>query len=509
MTEAPRYASLRDYLRVLRDQRLLILAVALVFGAAAFALSARQAKQYVAEASVGYQDENVDSAAFGTFPPATAAPDQRAAVAAQTINRPELVGQVRRVLATPVSVGRLRGALSVRPEQRTNLVVIQATWPDPAFAAKLANATAEQARTAAIDTSRRRYAIAKRQLQRSLRGLGHTRSADLTRTEYEGQIARLDALSRFSTPARIVDRATPPALPAAPRPKRNTLLGLLLGLTIGVLAAFVRDALDRRLRSGGDIRQELELPVLAHIGEGALGRTLASSNGHKPLTDADFEAFRILRTNLDFLDADRPPGVVVVTSALPEEGKSTVATSLASAYVLAGRRTLLVECDLRRPTLAKRLGLRAGPGLTDHLTGQAGPDDVLRTVPLAKSENGEAAAPTLVCITAGGRTPRPAELLASKRFAAFLAEVREAYDVVVLDTTPLLSVVDALELLRHADGVVVCVRAARTTREQARAARAALQRMPQRPAGVVVTGVRAGDELDYGSYSYAYAETVR
>jgi succinoglycan biosynthesis transport protein ExoP len=154
------------------------------------------------------------------------------------------------------------------------------------------------------------------------------------------------------------------------------------------------------------------------------------------------------------------------------------------------------------------LGCEPGPGLSDYLVGQAGPGEVVQKVALAESQNGTAA-PTLVAITAGSPTPRPAELLASKRFAAFLDQVREAYDVVVLDCTPLLSVGDALQLVPRVDGVVLCVRAEQTTREQARAARQALEHFPDRPIGVVVTGVKPGHELDYGYYSYAYAPSGR
>jgi Mrp family chromosome partitioning ATPase len=153
--------------------------------------------------------------------------------------------------------------------------------------------------------------------------------------------------------------------------------------------------------------------------------------------------------------------------------------------------------------MAKRLGAEQGPGLSDYLIGQATPSEVVQRIPL--TQNGDGPAPTLVAITAGSPTPRPAELLASKRFAAFLEQVRDAYDVVVLDSTPLLSVGDALQLVPRVDGIVLCVRAEQTTREQARAARQALEHFPDRPIGVVVTGVKPGHELDYGYYSYAYA----
>lgn len=159
-------------------------------------------------------------------------------------------------------------------------------------------------------------------------------------------------------------------------------------------------------------------------------------------------------------------------------------------------------------------GLQPGPGLSDYLAGRAEPGDILQTVaiPGASVGNGNGPAPEttagLVVIVAGTPTSRPAEILSSERFRTFLSTVRDAYDIVILDSTPLLSVVDALELLRHVDGIVLCARSVQTTRDQLRAARAALDRAPDRPTGVVVTGLSARDEAEYGYYSYAYAYTA-
>jgi Mrp family chromosome partitioning ATPase len=168
--------------------------------------------------------------------------------------------------------------------------------------------------------------------------------------------------------------------------------------------------------------------------------------------------------------------------------------------------------------LAERLGLAAGPGLTDHLTAGAPPADVLQTFAFEPSGGTNGAGPRPVadaidglpavqvaCIVAGSPTTQPAELLESARWLRFLEEVREAYDVVVIDSSPLLPVGDTRGLLPHVDGVLVCLRASQTTRGQAHAARAALEHFPKQPTGVVITGMRAGEEQDYGYYSYSYA----
>jgi capsular exopolysaccharide synthesis family protein len=505
MGEAPRYATLRDYLRVLREQRVLIIVIAAVVAGAALFLAERQDPVYESEASVQFIDTNVDVGFLGATLPAEAPPDARAATNARQIGQPETLAKARAELKVHEPIGRLRNALSIRTESRTNLVIVSARWANAKFAADLANAVARQSRSIAIAQARDRYRTARRLLKASLKRLGSSRTDQLTKLQYQAQLVKLDTLGHFVAPAKVVSTAVPAAGPVSPRPVRDTLLGLILGLTLGVLAAFLRDALDRRLRSASEIRDELKMPLLGHIRRDVLARTLVTENGRKRLTEADLEGFRVLRTNLDFLDVDAPIKTVLVTSPLPAEGKSTVATSLASAYVLAGKRTLLVECDLRRPTLAKRLGCEPGPGLSDYLVGQATPAEVVQKVPLTPDAENGAGAPTLVAITAGSLTPRPAELLASKRFGAFLEQVRDAYDVVVLDCTPLLSVGDALQIVPRVDGVVLCVRAEQTTREQARAARQALEHFPDRPIGVVVTGVKPGHELDYGYYSYAYA----
>jgi len=514
MGEGPRYATLRDYLRVLREQRILIVVIAAVFAGVALWLAERQEPVYEAQAAVQFVDQSQDYLLVGTPVAQQAMPAVRASSEAATATRTAVVSKAAKQLRVKEPVARLRGAVSAKPDLTTGMVVIQASWNDGAFAARLATAVAHAFADAEATKVKGRYAAAARDLRKTIRGLSANNATErYSRVLNVERLNRIETLQRLSNPASVAKEAVAPSAPVSPRPVRNALLGLLLGLTVGLLAAFIRDALDRRLRGTSEISDELKMPILGHLRAEVLGRTLMSSNGRPALNEADFEGFRILRTNLDFLDVDSPLRSVVITSPLPEEGKSTVAVSLACAYAMAGKRVLLVECDLRRPTLAKRLGIDSQPGITDYLLGQAEPKQVVRTVPVAAAGSEPSAepgrVPMIACITAGRPSPRPAELLGSKRFNGFLDQVSQTYDKVILDATPLLSVVDALELLPQVDGVVMCVRAQRTTRDQARAARSALEHFPDRPRGVVVTGVRPGDEADYGYYSYAYASTAR
>jgi Mrp family chromosome partitioning ATPase len=311
-------------------------------------------------------------------------------------------------------------------------------------------------------------------------------------------------------PVQIAERAEVPGAPASPQPVRNSILGLSIGLILGLLAAFVRDSLDRRLHSAQEVHDELDLPVLGRVGESAFSYAGLARNGAAPILESEFEAFRMLRMNLSFLAGGRQLRSILVTSALAEEGKSTVSMALASAAALAGQRVLLVESDLRKPSFSRRLGVAREPGLTNYLVGSASPSEILQVVELTKplpvtsgtsppqADSGTNV--SMVCIAAGSPVPTAPELLQSERFRDFLGKVSKAYDLVILDGSPLLAVSDPLQIVPMVDGVLVCVRAQQTTREQARAARAALDHLPQRPAGAVLTGLRRGDE----GYEYYY-----
>lgn len=509
MSDAPQYTSLQDYRRVLRDQRVLVALIIIAFTAAAIVYSVRQTPVYEASAAIDVREENADLNDVGLGVPVLQTPEQRAAIASERVIQPDVARRANRDLERKIPPDDVASYIQAAPEALTNLVVIRASSSSAEYSALVANRFADAAREVITDERRKRYAEQAATFQRSLRTIKDIPANGFTRASLVDRVNKLRNLADIAQPVAVVRRAEVPGGPVSPKPIRNGILGFLLGLTIALITAVVRDALDRRFKSSKEIREALALPLIGHVREELLGRTVVGSEG-RALTAAELDVFRIVRTNVGFLDVDDPIKCIAVTSAMPDEGKSTVAGALAAASVLAGSRTLLVECDLRRPTLAKRLGLQQGPGLSDYLVGSAEPGSVLQRVELRLgkgSSNGSdsSAQGSLVCITAGTPTPQPAELLGSQRFRAFLDQVSDVYDAIILDTCPLLSVVDTIELIPHVDGLVVCVRASRTTRDQARAARAAIDHLPTKPSAVVVTGLRAGEEADYGYYSYSYA----
>ncbi len=515
-----RQGTLRDYLRVLRNSRTAIVAVTLLCAGIAAGLSLSQEPKYVAAARVTFQEESRSNAEAGLAAAPTQTAAQLAAEGASTMLSTQVLTRVRRRLQSRRPIAELRAMLATSVDASSTLVTVQATANDKQFAATLANEVARSAVTLQKNAERQRFARNAERVERQYEKL-RAEGKPGTRTDFAlasllDRIATLRTLSFNATPSLLAEAANVPASPASPRPIRSTVFGGLIGLMLAFGLAFVRDSLDRRLRDHHDIQETLDLPVVGNVRIEALGNAAYVTNGRGPMADQDVESFRILRTNIEFLDVDRPIKSILVTSPLPEEGKSTVAASLAAANAAAGKRTLLVECDLRRPCLSDRLSVNRSPGLSDYLAGQARPTDIVQVVALSeagtspKGRNGDAPptadaeAGKLVVIAAGSQSIRPAELLGSRRFRTFLEEVSAAYDTVVIDTPPLLSVSDTLEIVPLADSVLLCIRADQTTRDQARAVKDALAHLPERTTAVVVTGLKPGREHDYGYYSYAY-----
>lgn len=511
--KGPRYATVGDYLRVMRRRKLLITLIVLGSIGLALAVSFSQETEYTADAQVSFRDPLQDLVLVGqgsqVFPDIS--PFQRATIQAELLTRPQVARRVRTELDTDLKAETLADAVTTEVDTQTNFVNVQAVWGEPRFAAELANAFADQAARMGDADAQERLREAENALQDDLKDARKQEPLPGIRISIiESNLQRLRGLQTITEPAEVVGTAEIPGSPTSPQTVRNGVLGGILGLVVAIIAAFVRDSTDRRLHSVEDVHNELGLPVLGRVGFTSFGYSgLVSSNGRGPLNERDFEAFRMLRMNLGFLTGERPPRSVLVTSPLPEEGKTTVSISLASAAALAGTRVLLVECDLRRPSFSRRLGIERAPGLADYLQGLAAPADILKVVSVAPPAPLVGEAPhqasgtseSMVVIPAGASVTNAAELLQGDRFESFLEKVSRAYDLVILDCGPLLSVADPLELVAEAEAVLLCVRVQQTTRDHVHAARSALSHLPKRPYGVVVTGLRPGDET-YDYYGY-------
>ena len=514
--EVPRYAGLRDYLRVFREHRFLILACTLLLGGAAFAFSASESKTYEATAKLNARQENQDFALAGSDSGPPQSPEEQTSELATLATRGSIADSTGKALGLNLTADQIKSKVDVGVEVKTGLVEVTARDHQAKLAADIANEYARQVESEANQEGRGRVIEALKLARRQKNAAKNGESiGESTPSLVQQRFNQLQALKAIIKPTEIVATAGIPDSPVTPKPVRNTILGALAGLLLGIVFAFLRDALDSRLKAPRDIEDELGLPRLGQFSEEAFGRGVEIRNGIRAFAPVDLEAARIIRSNIEFMSGDRAVRSLLVTSPLPEEGKSTAAIALASVSAMAGKLTLLIECDLRQPVFADRLDLAEAPGLSDVLLGRAKPREVLQTVELGSGGNGseaggeEGGVPRLVCVTAGSPVSNPAELLASEQFRTMLSDVTAAYEAVILDTGPLLSVVDARELLPLVDGVVLCARSYQTTRDQARAARDALEYVDaEKVAGLVVTGVRPRDD-DYYGYYYRYAEPGR
>ena len=294
---------------------------------------------------------------------------------------------------------------------------------------------------------------------------------------------------------QITSQAVPPGSPTSPRPLRDAGFAALLGLLLGVGIALVRDALDRTVTDPHDMESTLGFPLLGYVRSDILGTAPVTQNGTIDVAE-HLDSFRILRANSQFLGGDRPVATLAVTSPLPDEGKSTVAAWYAYANALAGKRTILVECDLHRPVVAGGFDLDPSPGLTDHLTGDAEASDIRRSImvegptaqPLSVVPSGDAGA----AADRAARFPPLRDVPRTRSRGTTSWSSSTAHRSCQWPTRS--------RSCPGWRGVILCIRLGQTTRDQAIAAKDALRRLPERPVGLVLTDSEPGSDYDYSGY---------
>ena len=314
---------------------------------------------------------------------------------------------------------------------------------------------------------------------------------------YVKELETPDGETNAPVKASIVDRATIADQPVYPRPVRNLLLGGALGLLLAVGVAILKEVLDTSISTPEDLEAATRgAPLLGSINydKDAPTRPLITDlNTHAPRV----ESFRVLRTNLQFVNVDGESKVFVVTSSVPEEGKSTTACNLALTLAHAGEKVILVEADLRRPKAAEYLHIESAVGVTTVLTGRVDIDGAMQS-----------ASYDLKVLAAGSIPPNPAELLQSTAMKSLIKDLRARFDIVLIDAPPLLPVTDAAILASESDGAILVVRHGKTTRDQVMVALSRLDSVAAKLIGSVAN-MTPGRRISYGySYSYGYAPEV-
>lgn len=459
---AKEHMELRDYLRIVRSHWVVIILGAVLGALLGFGWASLQSKVYTAEANGYVLTVNSESS------PAT---DNNLAMS--MVKSYVEMGSWRSVAQNAINTlgldttpEALVKRVSVSNPLNTVIIEVRATGPTPEEARDLASAWVQgmQTEIERIETSAQDGAAPRLRLE----------AADLARL---------------------------PDSPTSPNTTLAVVVGGLLGLVAAACYAFLRSTLDRRVRSPEIVERQAGLTVVGAIPEErsftAGNRTIPfdgapGGKGNRDL-HAVSEAMRELRTNIQFMDVDNPPRTIVVTSALPGEGKSTISANLAIALAESGEQVVLIDGDLRRPVIADTFGLPGDVGLTDVLSGRASIADIAQPVGLSGH---------LVVIAAGRIPPNPSELLGSRRMHDLVVHLADSA-MVIVDAPPLLPVTDAAALGHNMDGAILVTRAGKTTVDALQEARTNLERAGGRPLGVVLNRVPRKGTNSYHGYRYS------
>ena len=323
-------------------------------------------------------------------------------------------------------------------------------------------------------------------------------------TLFQQQLDQLQVGASLKTGgAQLVAQAQVPDTPVEPQPLRNTLLALAVGLVLGIAIAFLVDHFDDRIRSKEDFEEASPgvaviglvppVPGWSEVTEEHLATVELSAS---PMA----ESYRSVRTAIQFLAIESPVKVLQITSPVPGEGKTTTAANLAVVFASTGTRTVLIDCDLRRPRLNRFFGLPNEPGLTDVLLGRAQVEEVVRPVPDI---------PGLWLLPAGVKASNPSELLATASFARLIESVELSSDFVIVDSPPLLPVTDGLVVASRVDATILIATTGQTTRRNIRRSMELCRQVDAPIVGAILNKVSEQEQYAYSRYGYAYGPRSR
>lgn len=400
----------------------------------------------------------------------------------------------------------VESAVSVEPQGQSDLVLVKATDPDPRIAQQIANNFAQEFIRFRATADRSQLLKAKRLAEREYAQLDPAAKDGPRGDQLSRGAERLGILASLQTGnAELVQPAELPNEPSSPKPMRNGVIGAFLGLLLGVGLAFLTERLNRRVRTSKEVGEAFQLPVLGEVPESKAINGSNEGHGSSPLPFAEEEAFSMIRASLRYFSVDHEIKSLLITSSSAGVGKSTIAWNLARVAAKSSN-VVLLESDLRNPSFARVDSRIYGPGLAEVLTHQVSLDNAIQSIPLGQLAPIDGYSPDFVHVVAAGSSPpNPAELLESQGMADVIAQLKERFDFVVIDTPPIAVVSDSFPLVGQVDGVVVVARMRETSRESAAELRNQLERLDAPALGVVANGVKASRSDRYG-YGYGKAD---
>jgi polysaccharide biosynthesis transport protein len=502
----PEGLDIRQYVALFIQWAWLIILATVLAGGAAFLVSKQMTPMYQAS----------------TIVMVNAAPSSQVNTYNSLITSQQLAGTYSKMFtAQPVldavaqqlkETGALGVSISVSPVTDTELLRITVTSTDPEWAAKVANTLVDVFAENIVNIQGERFAVSKQNLQKQISDmdeqiksletqvLAQTDTVETKRLQDKidqyrqiqysmvGNLeeVRLAESQNISTITQV-EPAVPDYTPVSPQILRNTLLGALVGMLLGIAVVFLMDFLDDTLRSPDQITEKLGLPVLAVISHFNTepGKPITESHPRSPVS----EAFRTLRTNVQYTSVDRPLNTLLVTSSDSSEGKTTVAVNLSVVLAQGGNRVTLIDADMRHPSIHKRLDNPNRAGLSSLFV--QGNETLNGSVQKTRIEN-------LALVTAGDMPPNPSELLGSQKMNQILTQLKGISDILIIDSPPIMAVTDAAILGPKVDGVLLIVEPGKTRLAAARHTVEQMQRVGANLLGVVL------NNLDMGSARYGY-----
>ncbi|PFG30665.1 polysaccharide biosynthesis tyrosine autokinase [Paramicrobacterium agarici] len=450
---------LRDYIRILHKNWMLIVACVLVGVAVAAAYSIMTAPKYQTTTQLYVSVQGGEAAgSAGDLVQGTSFARQAVSSYVDVVDTAIVLDRVIDELKLDTTSGQLAQKISAESPENTVLINVSVTDTEPEKAETIANKVGEV-------------------------------FADVVVNQLEKPEGDAPSLVKIET----IQPAPVPTAPVSPNVKLNIVLGLLLGLAVGIGIAVLRTVLDTRIHSQYDIEQVTDKPLLGGIAfdNEAKKRPLVV---HADPRNPRAESFRSLRTNLQFVNIEKGPRSFVITSSIPGEGKSTTAANLAIALAETGAKVALIDGDLRLPKLSEYMGIEGAVGLTDVLIGRADLVDVLQ-----RWGRGQ-----LFVLPSGRVPPNPSELLGSAAMETLLSTLTGTFDYVLIDAPPLLLVTDAAVVSKLTGGAIMVAASGRTKRQELANAVRTLEGIGSKLVGVVVTMLptKGADSYAYGQYSY-------
>ena len=493
-------------LAVLRRRAPWILLCLFLVAGAAYGFSKQEAKKYTTTASLVFNNNQIGQQVAGLAVESSGNQQPQQQTNVKLVELGDMSAKTASLIGHGLSKEAVSDAISVSAQGESNIVDVAATAGSPGLAAEIANTYTGVFVEEQQNSNHAYYASALKLVNKQIAALSAKQRASNAGLALQNRAQSLGVLAELRNGnVQVAQAAGIPTSPSSPRTSRNAAIGAFLGLLIGLGLAFLLERLDRRVREPKDLEEIYGLPLLGIVPEStALSRS--SKNSKDPagsLPSGEAEAFHLIRAHLRYFNVDRQLHTLLVASAAPGDGKTTIARHLASAAARMGSRVLLLEADLRRPTVAQQFEIKSGPGLSDVLIGAVPITEAIQQVevdsPLFEGSPGR----VLDVLVAGASLPpNPGELIESHAMESLLQRTKITYDLVVIDTPPLTAVSDAFPLLAKVDGVIIVGRVGRNRRDVAERLHETLTGAGAPLLGVVANGFKSS-RLG-GSYGYTY-----